>query len=56
MGFRFKPWRGLSIDLGLDVALSSPGFAHGPITPPWNLFVQVAYSLFRGERTGSGRR
>ncbi len=50
VGFRFKPIDGLVLDIGVDAALSHFGFAIGPASPPWNLFLQAAYAFAPGAR------
>ena len=44
VGVRAVPMRGLTLDLGTDIGLSSVGFEYGAPTPPWNLIFGASYS------------
>lgn len=44
VGVRANPMRGLVVDLGTDIGLTSVGFEFGTPTPPWNLVFGAAYS------------
>jgi outer membrane protein OmpA-like peptidoglycan-associated protein len=44
-GLRVRPpLRGLSVDLAIDVGLSSAGLAYGPPTAPYNLLLGIAWA------------
>ncbi len=45
LGIQGQVLHGLTMTLGLDVGLRSPGFAYGPAVPPWNLLFGVGYPL-----------
>jgi outer membrane protein OmpA-like peptidoglycan-associated protein len=44
VGVRAVPMRGLTLDLGTDIGLSSVGFEYGAPTPPWNLIFGASYT------------
>ena len=53
IGLRVRPVAGLVLDAGIDLALSSFGFAYGVPLPQWNLLLGAAYAY--DPSIGSGR-
>ena len=45
LGVQGQVLRGLTLTLGLDIALRSPGYAYGPSLAPWNLLFGVGYPV-----------
>jgi len=45
LGVQAQVLHGLTLTLGLDVALRSPGFAYAPALSPWNLLFGIGYPL-----------
>ena len=45
IGARADVYRGVTVDLGVDVRIRSPGFPFGPPVAPWNLMFGVSYPL-----------
>lgn len=44
-GARADVYHGITVDLGFDVRVRSPGFPYGPPTPPLNVVFGVSYPL-----------
>ena len=42
IGARADVYRGITVDLGVDVRIRSPGFPFGPPVAPWNLVFGVS--------------
>lgn len=53
LGLRIRPVAGLVLDAGVDLALSSFGFAYGTPLPQWNVLLGAAYAY--DPSAGSGR-
>jgi outer membrane protein OmpA-like peptidoglycan-associated protein len=45
LGVQGQVLHGLTLTLGLDVALRSPGYAYGPALAPWNVLFALGYAL-----------
>lgn len=45
VGARANVYRGITVDLGVDLRIRSPGFPYGPPVAPWNLVFGVSYPL-----------
>jgi outer membrane protein OmpA-like peptidoglycan-associated protein len=45
IGARANVYRGITVDLGVDLRIRSPGFPYGPPVAPWNLVFGVSYPL-----------
>jgi outer membrane protein OmpA-like peptidoglycan-associated protein len=45
LGVQGQVLHGLTLTVGLDVALRSPGYPYGPALAPWNLLFGVGYPL-----------
>jgi hypothetical protein len=45
LGVQGQILRGLTLTVGLDIALRSPGYAYGPSLAPWNLLFGVGYPI-----------
>lgn len=45
LGVQAQVLHGLTLTVGLDLALRSPGFAYAPALPPWNLLFGIGYPL-----------
>jgi outer membrane protein OmpA-like peptidoglycan-associated protein len=45
LGVQGQVLHGLTLTVGLDVALRSPGYPYAPALPPWNLLFGVGYPL-----------
>jgi outer membrane protein OmpA-like peptidoglycan-associated protein len=45
LGVQGQILRGLTLTLGFDIALRSPGYAYGPSLAPWNLLFGVGYPI-----------
>ena len=43
LGVQAQVVRGLTLTVGLDLALRSPGYPYGPSLPPWNLLFGMGY-------------
>jgi outer membrane protein OmpA-like peptidoglycan-associated protein len=45
LGVRADVYRGVTVDLGADIRIRSPGFPYGPPLPPFNLMFGLSYPL-----------
>ena len=45
LGVQAQVLHGLTLTLGVDVALKSPGYAYGPALAPWNVLFGIGYPL-----------
>jgi outer membrane protein OmpA-like peptidoglycan-associated protein len=45
LGARADVYRGITVDLGVDIRIRSPGFPYGPPLAPWNLNFGLSYPL-----------
>ncbi len=45
LGARASVFRGITVAMGVDIRVRSPGFPYGPPVAPWNLVFGVSYPL-----------
>lgn len=45
IGLRGNVWRGLMLDLGVDVGTVSPNYEYGPPVPPYQIMLGLAWSI-----------
>jgi outer membrane protein OmpA-like peptidoglycan-associated protein len=45
LGVQAQALHGLTLTVGVDFALKSPGYPYGPALPPWNLLFGIGYPL-----------